>query len=82
MSQTQQDTQNGPVDARIIEEQHIAGSHGEDEIGAVDDRGRRWYHPRPEPPRRTDFMGFNRTWWMVLLWIVVIVLVVYPGPWW
>jgi hypothetical protein len=40
--------------------------HGEDEIEieAIDGRGRRWYHLRPEPRRRTDLMGFNSTWWM------------------
>jgi len=25
-------------------------------------------------------MGFNSTWWMVLAWIVVIILIV--SPWW
>jgi hypothetical protein len=44
------------------------------------DRGRRWYHLRPEPRRRGDLMGFNSTWWMVLAWIVVIILIV--SPWW
>ena len=50
--------------------------------GAIDDRRRRWYHIRPEPSRRTDLMGFNSTWWMVLVWIIVIVLLFYPGPYW
>src|SRR5262249_33618238 len=44
--------------------------------------GRRWFHFRPEPRRRSDLMGFNSTWWMVLIWIIVIVLVIYPGPYW
>jgi hypothetical protein len=30
-------------------------------IEAKDDRGRRWYHPRPQPRRRRDLMGFNST---------------------
>jgi hypothetical protein len=48
---------------------------------ATDDRGRRWYHLRPLPGRRADLMGFNRTWW-VLLWLILIVLLVYPFPGW
>ena len=43
-------------------------------------QGRRWYHLRPEPRRRRDLMGFNSTWWMVLAWIVVIILIF--SPWW
>jgi hypothetical protein len=47
------------------------------------DHGRRWYHLRPEPRRRADRMGFNSTFWMVLVWLIVIVLIVYPFPlWW
>jgi hypothetical protein len=59
-------------------------AHGEDEIEieAIDGRGRRWYHLRPEPRRRTDLMGFNSTWWMAVVWLIVIVLVVSPYPWW
>jgi len=26
-------------------------------------------------------MGFNSTWWMVLIWALVIVLIVSPWPW-
>jgi len=52
------------------------------EIEARDDRGRRWYHPRPQPRRRRDLMGFNATWWMVLLWTAVIVLALWPFPVW
>ena len=43
------------------------GPSDHDEIEGRDDRGRRWYHPRPQPRRRRDLMGFNSTWWMVLL---------------
>jgi hypothetical protein len=57
-------------------------AHGEDEIEAIAGRGRRWYHLRPEPHRRTDLMGFNSTWWMAVGWLIVIVLVVSPYPWW
>jgi hypothetical protein len=49
---------------------------------AAQDRGRRWYHLWPEPRRRADLMGFNSTFWMVLAWIAVIVLLIYPGPYW
>jgi hypothetical protein len=45
------------------------------------DRGRRWYHLRPEPRRRTDLMGFNSTWWMVVAWLILI-LAILPFPWW
>ncbi len=42
--------------------------------------GRRWYHLRPQPRRRSDLMGFNSTYWMVLIWALVIILVI--SPWW
>ena len=35
-----------------------------DEIEGAEDRARRWYRLRPEPRRRTDFMGVNSTWWI------------------
>ena len=57
------------------------GPSDHDEIEARDDRGRRWYHPRPQPRRRRDLMGFNSTWW-ILLWVVVIALAVWPFPVW
>jgi hypothetical protein len=49
---------------------------------ATADRRRRWYHLRPKHRRPTDFMGFNATLWMVLVWPIVIVLAVFPFPWW
>lgn len=55
------------------------GPRGEDEIEAVDARGRRWYHLRPEPRTRADLMGFNQTWWTVLA-IILCVSVIFP--WW
>jgi hypothetical protein len=82
MTQTKEVTQAGPGDAPIIEERHITGPHGEDEIEATDDRRRRWYHPRPEPRRRTDLMGFNSRLWMALGWLIVILVVVFPFPGW
>jgi hypothetical protein len=41
--------------------------------------GRRWYHLRPKPRRRTDRLGFNS---MVVVWLIVIILVRYPYPCW
>ncbi len=55
---------------RLAEEHHIVGPHGEDEIEATDERGRRWYHLRPEPRRRADLIGFNYTWWLVI-WVLL-----------
>jgi hypothetical protein len=81
MSDTQGAAQGGRRDTRIDEEHTIAGSRGEDGIEAIDDRGRRWYHLRPQPRRRTDLMGFNSTWWMALGWLIVILLLVFPFPW-
>ena len=51
-------------------------------INPLRDGGRRWHHFRPEPRRRTDLMGFNSTWWMTLVWLIVIVIAVFPFPWW
>jgi hypothetical protein len=81
MSDTQEAAQGGRRDTRIVEEHHIAGPHGEDEIEAIDDRGRRWHQVRPRPRRRTDLMGFNSTLWMALGWLIVILLLVFPFPW-
>jgi hypothetical protein len=36
----------------------------------------------PQPRRRTDLMGFNSTWWMVLVWLTVILVAIFPLPWW
>lgn len=61
---------------RLIEEHHIVGPHGEDEVEATDERGRRWYHLRPEPRIRYDLIGFNYVWW--LIWILFIVIIFFP----
>jgi hypothetical protein len=45
-------------------------------------RQRRWFHVRPQPRRRTDLMGINSTWWMVVGWILVILVLLFPFPWW
>jgi hypothetical protein len=44
--------------------------------------GRRWYHLRPQPRRRTDLMGVSSTVWMALGWILIIALALLPYPWW
>ena len=44
--------------------------------------GRRWYHLRPEPRRRTDLTGFSSTLWMAVGWLIVIVVIFFPFPWW
>ena len=54
----------------------------ENEMESTGNRGRRWQHSRPTPRRRSDLMGFNSMWWMALVWILVLVLIVYPFPWW
>jgi hypothetical protein len=64
MSDTQEAAQGGRRDPRIVDEHHIAGAHAEDEIEAIDDRGRRWHQVRPQPRRRSDLMGFNSAWWI------------------
>jgi hypothetical protein len=81
MAHTQEAAHDGRRDNRIVDAHHIAGSHGEDEIETIDDRGRRCHHLRPQPRRRTDRMGFNSTLWMALGWLIVIVLLVFPLPW-
>jgi hypothetical protein len=50
--------------------------------GDARERGRRWYRLRPEPRRRTDFMGLNSTWWMALGWLVLLIVAAFPFPWW
>jgi hypothetical protein len=47
----------------------------------ADDRGRRWYHLRPKPRRRTDPMGFSSMLWMAPVWVIVILAVLLPFPW-
>jgi hypothetical protein len=44
---------------RLVEEHHVRGPRGEDELEATDELGRRWYHLRPEPRYRYDLIGFN-----------------------
>jgi hypothetical protein len=64
---------------RIVEEHHLVGPNGEDGIEAIDDRGRRWYHLRPEQHRRADLMGFNYTWWVLTVILVIVAFLPWPG---
>jgi hypothetical protein len=79
-SVTDGDESNAPGDSarpRLIEEHHVIGPDGEDELEATDDRGRRWYQLRPEPRRRADLIGFNYTWW-IAIWFLFILIVFIP----
>jgi hypothetical protein len=71
-----QPERSNPDTPRIISERHIEGPRGEDEVEAIDDRGRRWYDLRPDPRGRADLMGLNFTWWVI--GIIIIVLVFLP----
>ena len=82
MSHSRTTAERGSGEAQVAEEHHITYPHDQGEIEASEHRCRRWYHLQPQPRRRTDLMGVNSTWWMALLWLILIVLVVYPGPWW
>jgi|HubBroStandDraft_5_1064220.scaffolds.fasta_scaffold1805481_1 hypothetical protein len=62
-----------PEHTRIVEEHHIVGPDGKDEIEATDDCGRHWYDLRPEPRSRADVMGLNRTWWLVFAVFIIII---------
>ena len=46
------------------------------------DDGRRWHDLRPQPRRRSDLLGINSTLWMGLGWVIVILALVFPFPWW
>jgi hypothetical protein len=82
MAHTRESPQGGPDDAPIIDDHPIAGRHDEDQIDASDRGGRRWYDLRPKPRRRSDLMGFNSTWWMAVVWVIAILVLASPFPWW
>jgi hypothetical protein len=42
----------------------------------------RRYDLRPQPSHRTDLMGFNSTLWMGLGWVLLVLALVFPFPWW
>ncbi len=66
---------------RLVEEHHVVGPHGEDELEATDERGRRWYHVRPDPRSRADVFGFNWTWWVVIWVLFLFILLPWGGAW-
>ena len=35
---------------------------------------RPWFHPRPQPRRRADLMGFNAFMWVIALVLIVVLL--------
>ena len=70
MSHTQSAAQDGSPTRRVNDENQIEGPHGAPETEDTDS-GRRWYHPRPEPRRRTDLLGLNS-----------VLAFVFPFPWW
>lgn len=43
---------------------------------------RHWYHPRPKPRQRADLLGFNAAWWMAFGWIIAVLVILAPFPWW
>jgi hypothetical protein len=73
---------SGSDHPRLIEEHHVVGPWGQDEIEATDERGRRWYQLRPEQRRRADLIGFNYTWWLVVwLFFIFFILLPWGGAW-
>ena len=68
--------------SRIPQTPQTVAPDRQDEIQATSDRGRRWYHLRPKPRRRSDLWGFSSGWWMALATVVVIFVAIYPVPWW
>jgi hypothetical protein len=64
---------------RIVEEHHIVGQHGQDQIEAMDDYARRWCGLRPEPRGRAGVLGFNYTWWAISILLLTLVLLPWPG---
>ena len=64
---------------RIVEEHGFVDAYGQEDIEATDDRGRRWYHLRPQPPGRADVLGFGFMWWAFLILLIIVFL---PWGWW
>jgi len=58
---------------RTVEERHIVGPNGADEIEPVDDLGRRWHDPRSGPRGAGDVQGG------CVPWVIGVILF---GPWW
>jgi hypothetical protein len=66
------------ADAEVSPQAATADATGAgDHRTPTNDRGRRWYHPRPQPRSRADVMGVNYTFWL-LFCILLLVIVVLP----
>jgi hypothetical protein len=74
--------QGGPGDPQLVEDDDAPRSRQEDTNGGIDSHGRSWYQFRPEPRRRSDLMGVNSRWWMALGWLILVLLIVFPFPFW
>ena len=61
----------------IVEEHHVTGPYGEDELEATDSRGRHWYQLRPQARTRADLLGFNYMWWIFTIFVLVLLFL----PW-
>jgi hypothetical protein len=44
--------------------------------------GRRWHDVLAQPRRRIDLKGFKSTLWMGLGWVILVLALVFPFPWW
>jgi hypothetical protein len=40
------------------------------------------YGLRPQPRGRTDLNGFNSALWMGLGWVLLVLALLFPFPWW
>ena len=54
------------------------GGDGRKDPGGLESAGRPWYHPRPQPRRPMDVLGFNGTWWAAIL----VAYVAFELLWW
>ena len=68
MADTEESPQAGAPDPPVA---------GEHRTAANTDRGRRWYQPRPQARGRADVMGFNYTFWLACILLLVILV----APW-
>jgi hypothetical protein len=64
--------QKRPADTAAGHSGATAVDAGHDEVQASHDRPRRWYHLRPSPRGDADLMGFNWSWWTVLVILLLI----------
>jgi hypothetical protein len=65
-------TEKRPIDITGGHCGEIGGDAGHNEVQASHDCGRRWYHLRPNPRGDADLLGFNWSWWTVLVVLLLI----------